>query len=35
MLVTAGDDVANVARFLPPGADTYGAADVISYLLGG
>jgi len=33
MLLTAGDDVADVARFLPPGADTYGAADVINYLL--
>lgn len=32
-LVTSGDDVANVARFLRPGADTYKAADVIDYLL--
>lgn len=32
-LVTSGDDVANVARFLKPGADTYSAADVIEYLL--
>ena len=32
-LVTSGDDVANVARFLKPGADTYTAADVIDYLL--
>jgi nitronate monooxygenase len=32
-LVTSGDDVANVARFLKPGADTYTAADVIEYLL--
>jgi len=32
-LVTSGDDVADVARFLPPGADTYTAADVIDYLL--
>jgi hypothetical protein len=32
-LVTSGDDVAEVARFLKPGADTYSAADVIDYLL--
>jgi NAD(P)H-dependent flavin oxidoreductase YrpB (nitropropane dioxygenase family) len=32
-LLTAGDDVANVCRFLPPGRDTYTAADVISYVL--
>jgi nitronate monooxygenase len=32
-LVTSGDDVANVARFLKPGHDTYSAADVIDYLL--
>ncbi len=32
-LVTSGDDVANVARFLKPGADSYTAADVIEYLL--
>jgi NAD(P)H-dependent flavin oxidoreductase YrpB (nitropropane dioxygenase family) len=32
-LVTAGDDVANIARFLKPGEDSYGAADVIEYLL--
>jgi nitronate monooxygenase len=32
-LVTSGDDVANVARFLKPGAATYSAADVIEYLL--
>ena len=32
-LVTSGDDVADVARFLKPGADTYRAADVIEYLL--
>ncbi|MDP3985037.1 MAG: nitronate monooxygenase [Acidimicrobiia bacterium] len=32
-LVTSGDDVATVARFLPPGAESYWAADVISYLL--
>ncbi|MGI9647920.1 MAG: nitronate monooxygenase [Acidimicrobiia bacterium] len=32
-LVTSGDDVAHVARFLRPGADTYRAADVLDYLL--
>lgn len=32
-LVTSGDDVANVARFLSPGESTYTAADVIGYLL--
>jgi len=32
-LVTSGDDVANVARFLTPGRTTYRAADVIAYLL--
>ena len=33
-LVTSGDDVANVARFLAPGASTYTAADVVRYLVG-
>jgi nitronate monooxygenase len=33
-LITAGDDVANLARFLPDGADSYRAADVIRWLLG-
>jgi len=32
-LVTSGDSVAEVARFLPPGADSYTAADVIHQLL--
>ena len=32
-LITSGDDVANVARFLKPGACSYGAVDVIEYLL--
>jgi nitronate monooxygenase len=32
-LVTSGDDVSHVARFLKPGADSYTAADVIDYLL--
>jgi nitronate monooxygenase len=33
MLVTSGDEVAHVAQFLAPGADSYSAADVIRYLL--
>lgn len=32
-LLTAGDDVENVARFLPDGADSYSAHDVIDALL--
>jgi NAD(P)H-dependent flavin oxidoreductase YrpB (nitropropane dioxygenase family) len=32
-LLTAGDDVAHVCRFLPPGGETYTAADVIAYVL--
>jgi len=32
-LITSGDDVANVARFIPEGHDTYRAIDVIRYLL--
>ena len=31
-LVTAGNDVAQIARFLKPGHDSYSAADVIQYL---
>jgi nitronate monooxygenase len=31
-LITSGDDVAGVARFLPAGSDTYRAIDVINYL---
>jgi hypothetical protein len=31
--VTAGDDLKNVARFLPAGASNYTAADVIAHLL--
>jgi nitronate monooxygenase len=34
-LVTSGDDVATVARFLRPGAESYTAADVIEQLLEG
>ena len=32
-LITSGDDVANVARFLKPGARSYRAVDVIEYLM--
>lgn len=32
-LLTAGDDVAEIARFLPPGAESYSAKDVIRLLL--
>jgi NAD(P)H-dependent flavin oxidoreductase YrpB (nitropropane dioxygenase family) len=32
-MVTSGDDVANVARFLKPGAESYTAGDVLDYLL--
>ena len=35
ILVTSGDAVAEVARYLPEGQDTYTAADVIRYLLSG
>ncbi len=34
-LITSGDGVADVARFLRPGADSYAAADVIDHLLPG
>ncbi len=34
-LVTAGDDLASVARFLPDGGAGYGAADVVASLLAG
>ncbi|HEY8995364.1 MAG TPA: nitronate monooxygenase [Lacunisphaera sp.] len=33
-LITAGDDVMNLARFLPANSDSYRAADVIRWLLG-
>jgi nitronate monooxygenase len=33
-LITVGDDVANVARYLQPGQDSYSAADVVAFLLG-
>jgi NAD(P)H-dependent flavin oxidoreductase YrpB (nitropropane dioxygenase family) len=32
-LLTAGDDIANIARFLRPGADSYTAGEVLSCLL--
>jgi hypothetical protein len=32
-LITSGDDVATVARFLKRGSSSYTAADVIDYLL--
>lgn len=34
-IVTSGDDVADVARFLPDGTDSYTARDVVEYLLRG
>jgi NAD(P)H-dependent flavin oxidoreductase YrpB (nitropropane dioxygenase family) len=34
-LLTVGNDVANLARYLPPDRDSYSAADVIRYLLSG
>ncbi|MDH3293835.1 MAG: nitronate monooxygenase [Acidimicrobiia bacterium] len=33
MLITSGDEVADVAKYLPPGADSYTAADVVNHLL--
>lgn len=33
-LVTAGNDVAQVSRYLPPGRDSYTASEVVRYLLG-
>ena len=33
-LVTAGNEIANVAQFLQPGRDTYTAAEVVQLLLG-
>lgn len=32
-MITSGDDVADIARFLKPGATSYSALDVIEYLL--
>ena len=32
-LVTAGDDLTHLAEFLPPGRDSYSAADVLRLLL--
>jgi len=33
MLITSGDDIADVARFIAPGAMSYSAADVIRQVL--
>ena len=33
-IVTVGDDISNLARFLPEGKTSYTAADVVDYLLG-
>jgi nitronate monooxygenase len=35
ILVTSGDDAADVARFMPEDGSSYRAKDVIDYLLGG
>ena len=32
-MITSGDDVADIARFLKPDASSYTAGDVIEYLL--
>jgi nitronate monooxygenase len=32
-LITAGNDVAQVARYLQPGHESYTAAEVVNYLL--
>ena len=32
-IITAGDDVTHIARFLKPGQDTYTAKDVIDYIM--
>jgi nitronate monooxygenase len=32
-IFTSGDDLANIARFIPSGSETYHAADVIEYLM--
>jgi hypothetical protein len=33
-LITAGDDLEQLARMVPEGRDSYPVADLISYLLG-
>ena len=33
-ILTAGDEVMHLARYLPSAGDSYGAADVIRWLLG-
>ncbi|MBS1715821.1 MAG: nitronate monooxygenase [Armatimonadetes bacterium] len=32
-IITAGDELVNIGRFLPPGADSYTVDDVLAYLL--
>ena len=32
-IITTGNDIARLARFLPPDSDHYSAASVIEYLL--
>ena len=34
-LVTSGNDLTAITRFLPPDGSTYGAADVVAKLLNG
>jgi len=33
-LLTAGDDITNLSKVIPPGQTSYRAIDVINYLLG-
>jgi nitronate monooxygenase len=33
-LVTAGNEITQIARFLRPGKDSYTAADVVRFVLG-
>ncbi|MCP3939681.1 MAG: nitronate monooxygenase [Actinomycetia bacterium] len=35
MLITSGDEISQISRFIPDGADTYTARDVINFLLPG
>ena len=34
-MVTSGNDLTGIGRFLPPGADGYNAADVVRNLMSG
>ena len=34
-IVTAGDDVANIGRYLQPGQTSYSSADVLNHILNG